>query len=98
MPFRRRVAARARDRNYLLTNALRQLDFDYPRQGYCPQPFRGTHAKRSNPPTAAERIVDWEIPDPVCEPYERHCEIRDEIERRVMTLVLELRRGGPAES
>lgn len=48
------------------------------------------------PPTAAERIVDWEIPDPICEPYERHCEIRDEIERRVMTLVLELRRVASA--
>ena len=45
------------------------------------------------PPTAAERIVDWEVPDPVRESYERHCEIRDEIERRVMSLVLELRRA-----
>jgi arsenate reductase len=44
------------------------------------------------PPTTAERVVDWEIDDPVRESYERHCEIRDEIERRVMTLVLELRK------
>jgi arsenate reductase (thioredoxin) len=49
------------------------------------------------PPTAAERIVEWEIDDPVCETYERHCEIRDEIERKVMALVLELRRMLPAE-
>ena len=44
------------------------------------------------PPTPAERVVDWQIDDPVRESYERHCEIRDEIERRVMTLVLELRK------
>jgi arsenate reductase (thioredoxin) len=44
------------------------------------------------PPTSAEHVVDWEIDDPVRESYARHCEIRDEIERRVMTLVLELRR------
>jgi arsenate reductase (thioredoxin) len=43
-------------------------------------------------PTAGERIVEWEVPDPVRESYERHCEIRDEIERKVMSLVLELRR------
>jgi arsenate reductase len=41
---------------------------------------------------AGERIVDWDIPDPVRFSYERHCEIRDEIERRVMNLVIELRR------
>ncbi len=40
-----------------------------------------------------ERVVEWDVADPVCETYERHCEIRDEIERRVMGLVLELRRG-----
>jgi len=44
------------------------------------------------PASAAGRIVDWDIPDPVRESYERHCEIRDEIERCVMSLVLELRR------
>jgi arsenate reductase len=49
------------------------------------------------PPTAAERIVEWEIDDPVRESYERHCGIRDEIERKVMALVLELRRTLPAE-
>jgi arsenate reductase (thioredoxin) len=41
---------------------------------------------------AGERIVEWEIPDPVCESYERHCEIRDQIERKVMNLLLDLRR------
>ena len=47
-----------------------------------------------DPPPA--RVVDWEIADPVFMDYEDHCEIRDEIERRVMALVLDLRRGpGP---
>jgi arsenate reductase len=49
------------------------------------------------PPTAAEHIVEWDIDDPVRETYERHCEIRDEIERKVMELVLELRRTLPAQ-
>ena len=44
------------------------------------------------PADAGERIVDWDIADPVRVPYERHCEIRDEIERKVMNLVMELRR------
>lgn len=44
-------------------------------------------------PDAGDRIVEWDIPDPVCEPYERHCEIRDQIERQVMNLVSELRRN-----
>jgi arsenate reductase len=44
------------------------------------------------PPDAGERILEWEVPDPVRASYERHCEIRDDIERRVMKLVLELRR------
>jgi arsenate reductase len=44
-------------------------------------------------PDAGERIIGWNIPDPVCEPYKRHCEIRDQIEREVMNLVLGLRQG-----
>ena len=48
------------------------------------------------PPTPAERIVDWEVEDPIRTSYERHCEIRDEIEGKVMTLVLELRRNQQA--
>ena len=39
------------------------------------------------------QIVDWEIDDPVYMDYEEHCQIRDEIERRVMGLILELRRN-----
>jgi arsenate reductase len=48
-------------------------------------------------PDTAAQIVDWEIPDPVRATYERHCEIRDQIERRVMDLVMELRRSQSAE-
>ena len=44
------------------------------------------------PAGAAENILEWEIPDPIRFSYERHCEIRDEIERKVMSLILELRR------
>ena len=38
------------------------------------------------------RIVDWEVLDPVFLPYKEHCEVRDEIERQVMKLIVELRR------
>ena len=38
------------------------------------------------------KIIDWDIPDPVAMEYDRHCEIRDAIERRVMDLILELRK------
>ena len=44
------------------------------------------------PANVGARIIDWEVPDPVSMEYEQHCEIRDDIERRVMNLVLELRR------
>jgi arsenate reductase len=49
-----------------------------------------------------DSVISWEVTDPIRETYERHCEIRDEIERLVMNLVLNLRRvipnggrGGP---
>ncbi|MGA2736498.1 MAG: hypothetical protein ABSG65_03505 [Bryobacteraceae bacterium] len=35
----------------------------------------------------------WDVPDPIAEDYDTHCKIRDEIEGRVMGLILELRRG-----
>jgi arsenate reductase (thioredoxin) len=49
------------------------------------------------PPDAAGSILEWDIPDPVRMSYERHCEVRDEIERKVMALILQLRReqGAP---
>ena len=49
------------------------------------------------PGDAAESILEWDIPDPIRFSYERHCEIRDEIERKVMSLILELRRNQRAE-
>jgi arsenate reductase len=36
--------------------------------------------------------ISWAVADPICETYERHCEIRDEIECLVMNLILSLRR------
>jgi arsenate reductase len=39
-----------------------------------------------------ETVVEWAVEDPVRFSYERHCEVRDEIERLVMNLVLTLRR------
>jgi protein-tyrosine-phosphatase len=37
-------------------------------------------------------VVDWDIDDPVFMEWEEHCKVRDEIERRVMGLILDLRR------
>ncbi|MGA7241084.1 MAG: hypothetical protein WBY44_35710 [Bryobacteraceae bacterium] len=42
-----------------------------------------------------ESVISWTVTDPIRETYERHCEIRDEIERLVMNLVLDLRRKNP---
>jgi hypothetical protein len=40
----------------------------------------------------------WDVPDPVSLSYDDHCAVRDEIERRVMQLVLDLRREqGPPQ-
>jgi arsenate reductase len=45
------------------------------------------------PPEIDTPVRDWLVPDPIAEDYETHCKIRDEIETRVMGLILELRRG-----
>ncbi|MBZ5585343.1 MAG: hypothetical protein LAQ30_24705 [Acidobacteriia bacterium] len=37
-------------------------------------------------------VRNWDVRDPVSLNYEEHCAVRDEIERMVMNLVLELRR------
>jgi arsenate reductase len=39
---------------------------------------------------------EWDVADPVSMSYEDHCVVRDEIERLVMDLILELRREGSA--
>jgi arsenate reductase (thioredoxin) len=38
------------------------------------------------------KVVDWDVPDPIWMDFKEHCEIRDSIERQVMTLIVELRR------
>jgi arsenate reductase len=45
------------------------------------------------PPSVAPRILEWDVEDPIGMSYEEHCEIRDVVERLVMKLVLEIRRG-----
>jgi len=37
-------------------------------------------------------VREWDVEDPIAMRYDEHCKIRDEIERLVMMLVLELRR------
>ena len=44
------------------------------------------------PPEIDTSVRNWDVPDPVAEDYETHCQIRDDIETRVMELILELRR------
>ncbi|HWB99803.1 MAG TPA: arsenate reductase ArsC [Bryobacteraceae bacterium] len=38
-------------------------------------------------------VREWKVSDPIGVKYDVHCKIRDEIERRVMDLILELRRS-----
>jgi arsenate reductase len=47
---------------------------------------------QSLPNTVKCPVREWDVEDPVALRYEDHCEIRDDIERRVMELILELRR------
>ena len=44
------------------------------------------------PDSTGAEIRFWDVPDPVFMKYDQHCEVRDAIERLVMTLILELRR------
>jgi arsenate reductase len=37
------------------------------------------------------KILEWEIDDPVFMKYGQHCEIRDQIEKLVMSLIIDLR-------
>ena len=46
------------------------------------------------PPDISTPVRHWDVPDPIGVAYETHCHIRDEIERLVMDLILELRRAG----
>ena len=37
-------------------------------------------------------VLYWPIPDPVSLDYEKHCAVRDEVEARVMRLIIQLRK------
>ena len=39
------------------------------------------------------QFVEWDVEDPVFMEYEDHCKVRDEIERLVMQLILDLRQA-----
>lgn len=39
----------------------------------------------------ATPVIDWDVQDPVYLKYEEHCGVRDEIEKLVMKLILDLR-------
>jgi arsenate reductase len=43
------------------------------------------------PEEVGVRMLEWEVPDPVDMEFEDHCKVRDLIERKVMSLVLEMR-------
>ena len=44
------------------------------------------------PKFGTAKMLEWDVTDPVALDYDEHCAVRDEIERRVMMLILELRR------
>ena len=44
------------------------------------------------PPVGGAQLREWSVSDPIGMSYEGHCDVRDEIERLVMELILELRR------
>ena len=44
------------------------------------------------PPLGGAAVHEWQVPDPIVMDYEGHCAVRDQIERLVMNLILELRR------
>jgi arsenate reductase len=47
---------------------------------------------RKLPPVIYCPVLEWDVADPVSLSYEDHCAIRDELERLVMELILQLRR------
>ena len=44
------------------------------------------------PDDVSAPVEEWSVPDPVSMDYEEHCEVRDQVERLVMNLILKLRR------
>lgn len=53
-------------------------------------------SRQKLPPAITAPVCEWDIQDPIGMKYEEHCDIRDQIERRVMDLILELRRAHSA--
>jgi arsenate reductase (thioredoxin) len=43
------------------------------------------------PPLSGAAVREWQVPDPVVMDYKGHCAVRDQIEKLVMNLILELR-------
>ena len=43
-------------------------------------------------PEMSSPVVDWEVADPIGLNYGEHCQVRDDIERKTMDLILDLRR------
>ena len=43
--------------------------------------------------TKPAKVQVWEVDDPVSRSYQKHCDVRDEIEKLVMNLILDLRRA-----
>lgn len=46
---------------------------------------------RTIPKLPGAKLVEWDVPDPIGMDYKNHCEVRDQIETLVMSLVMELR-------
>jgi protein-tyrosine-phosphatase len=46
------------------------------------------------PSVPGARIVDWDLPDPAGQPLEFMRDLRDDIEKRVQTLIGEITKGG----
>ncbi len=44
-------------------------------------------------PSVSTPLRVWKVPDPILMDYEKHCEIRDQVESLVMGLILEFRRA-----
>jgi arsenate reductase (thioredoxin) len=42
---------------------------------------------------SSPEVRTWSVADPVMLDFQKHCDVRDEIERRVMELILEFRRA-----
>lgn len=86
--------------------AIAMIEKNLPLTGHVPKGLWQVQGERFDlavnmsgeplPPSTAARIIEWDVPDPVALSYEEHCTVRDQIERRVMELILEMRREATA--